>query len=164
MPHTYSYKVKCPVTVRKCVVACWWIQYMGKLHHPWTCIQRWQKLMPTSFVLDQDSEKSRSTEERREEQTKKCPSDYIPLVMSSESQLHHFLYVRALVFNLCLSLLLNSSSIRAAIQYYTRRLFHLGKGLSYNCHHGRASAHDLASIWASAAGIGCICPLDMSMI
>jgi hypothetical protein len=48
----------------------------------------------------------------------------------------------------------NSYSIRPGIQYRACSSYHLGVGLCRNRQGGRASAHDLASMGASAAGIG----------
>ena len=152
------------MTVRKCVVALLWICYIERPHLCMTWMQMWQKCMPTSFVLGQVPEMSRSTEERREEQTKKCPSDYIPLVMSSKCLLHIVLRFWASVLNFWLSLYLYLSSVWPPFQYCTCKFFYPGKGFSHNCHGGRASTHNLASMGACAAGSGFISPLFMSVM
>ena len=93
-------------------------------------------------------------EEKRREETEERNAQLItfPPVPSSETLLPHFLRFRVSDLNSSLSPLPNSSGIRCAIQYRTHGLY-LGVVLGRNHRGGRASAHDLASMGASAAGI-----------
>jgi hypothetical protein len=92
-------------------------------------------------------------EEKRRNRRKERPIDYFPPVPSSETLLTHFLRSRVSDLNSSLSPLPDSYSIRLAIQYRTRSSYHLGVGHCRNRQGGRASAHDLASMGAFAAGI-----------
>ena len=93
-------------------------------------------------------------EEKRREETEERNAQLItfPPVPSSETLLTHFLRFRVSDLNSSLSPLPNSSGIQCAIQYRTCGSY-LGVVLGRNHQGGRASAHDLASMGASAAGI-----------
>jgi len=91
-------------------------------------------------------------EEKRKNRRKERSIDHFPPVPSSETLLTHFLRFRVSDLNSSLSPLPNSSGIQRAIQYRTRGSY-LGVVLGRNHQGGRASAHDLASMGASVAGI-----------
>ena len=92
--------------------------------------------------------------EKRREETEERNAQLItfPPVPSSETLLTHFLRFRVSDLNSSLSPLPNLSGIQRAIQYRTRGSY-LGVVLGWNHQGGRASAHDLASMGASVAGI-----------
>jgi len=98
-------------------------------------------------VMKYEEEKRREERNRRKER----PIDNFPPVLSSETLLTHFFRSRVSDLNSSLSPLPNSYSIRPAIQYRTRSSY-LGVGLGRD-QGGRASAHDLALMGASAACI-----------
>jgi hypothetical protein len=114
------------------------------------------KPVPTPFIPGRDPKKLKvwRTEEKRWNRRKERPIDNFPPVLSSQTLLTHYLRFRASDFNSSISPLRNSYIIWPAIGYRTRCSCISALVIVGICQGGRASAHDLASMGASAASIG----------